>query len=120
MIEYIRRLPYILSALITIIVGLISYISNVGSQIIYYRMAASMVAFYLLGLYARRSLMRLYEEVSEEKDVEEKETLIESQKQDQVEKTSTIDVKIDNQEDDFLPLEMSKAVRTVTLKDDLK
>jgi len=117
--DYIRRLPYILSALVTIVVGLTSYISNMGNQQIYYRMAISLVAFYLLGLYIRGTIIKLYEEVNKKKELDKIEREKEKENQQQADKSSTIDIKVDDKEDDFLPLEMSKAIRTVTLKDDV-
>jgi len=119
MMDYIRRLPYILSALVTIVVGLTSYISNMGNQQIYYRMAISLVAFYLLGLYIRGTIIKLYEEVNKKKELDKIEREKEKENQQQADKSSTIDIKVDDKEDDFLPLEMSKAIRTVTLKDDV-
>jgi hypothetical protein len=116
MMDYIRRLPYILGALVTIVVGLTSYISNISNQKIYYRMAISMIVFYLLGLYIRGTIIKIYEEVNKRNELDKIEK--ERDNQEQPDKTSTIDIKVDDQEDDFLPLEMSKAIKTVTLKDD--
>ena len=62
---YISALPFIAGAVVTIIVGTISYLSGVSNKVLYLRMAISMLAFYSLGLYVKSVLLKTIKEIEE-------------------------------------------------------
>jgi len=69
--DFVHRLPFMLSAAATIIVGLVSSGRTDGNQNIYLRMAVCMVVFYILGLYLRTVLLSVNDEVKERLEKEE-------------------------------------------------
>lgn len=115
--EYIRKIPYILAALMTIIVGGVSYSSGLDPNVIYTRMLISLVIFLCIGFCIRAILLEVQEKIDEKK---EKEILEELEKQEeQSQAGSTIDFRIDDLvepedsiSEDFSPLTVSQVIRT--------
>ena len=121
---YIQRLPFILSSIITIIIGLVCYFSGVGTRDTFIRMIISMTFFYIVGLYIRKLIFDINEQIDEKKQKE----LLESQKKAEEEAKNnntaigkeidlTIDSENDNVDDDeFTPLKASSVIRNSYLK----
>lgn len=115
--EYIRKLPFILAALMTFVIGGVSYANGVDKNSIYSRMLMSCVAFLLIGLFSRVVLNRLHEEL-EEKREKEKQTEIAG------EIGSKIDYRVDDSadydkslEEEFSPLTVSEVIKTKIKED---
>jgi len=132
--EYIQRLPFMISALVALVVGLISYTRNESNQSIYMKMAICMVLSYLLGMYLRSMITRTVKEIEEKKKQEEMQEAQKEQKEDENSqkfekadagskdepgKASRIDLRIDKNDDEFEPLKVSRVIKS-TLKDDFK
>ncbi|HOJ12812.1 MAG TPA: hypothetical protein PK733_19785 [Clostridiales bacterium] len=66
--EYVKRLPFILSMFMSALIGLISYISGVAQKDIYIRISISLALFYFLGLFIRMSFKNLYNSFLEKKN----------------------------------------------------
>lgn len=58
--EYIKRFPLILSMFMSILIGIISHIEGVTQKDIYTRLLICLVLFYLLGLFIRKNIEKLY------------------------------------------------------------
>lgn len=109
--EYIKRLPFILGAVMAIIVGMISFYSSLDMKQVYLKMAITMVVFYIMGAFIRRTVIRIKEETEERKKQEElleqerlkKEELNDKENEVMQEKSSKIDIKVDVNPDDFVP-----------------
>lgn len=111
------KLPFILGSSMTIIIGIINFTNNVSNQEIYVRMAIGMVVFYLLGFYIRSTVIKIEKEVRKKKLQEELEKIKELKKQadekaDSEANLHVIDFRIDDSDEDFLPLETSKAIKS--------
>ncbi len=135
--ERIQKLPFLAGCLAAIVTGVASYATGVESRTIYLRMAVMMLIFFLIGIYARNTLLTIYEDI--EKKKREKE-LEEAQKQAQMledqkavsqegkkphehqagEHQQTppahpqppkLDLVADDSDDDFKPFDISKAVK---------
>jgi divalent metal cation (Fe/Co/Zn/Cd) transporter len=65
--EYVKKLPLILSMFMAILIGLISYTLGIAQKDIYIRISISLVLFYFLGLYIRRSIENLYDSYLQKK-----------------------------------------------------
>jgi|LSQX01.3.fsa_nt_gb predicted membrane protein len=113
--DYIHRLPYILGASVTIIVGMASYNSGFESRMIYIRMLVSMLLFFSVGIYARGFIYKISNEINikkAEREELEKQEKLEKQKQEKLEKqkqerygnkeegTGNIDYTVDNNDID--------------------
>ncbi|MFZ5987414.1 MAG: hypothetical protein ACOYWZ_09880 [Bacillota bacterium] len=70
--DYIHKLPFILGASMSIIVGIVSYKSGIEPRTIYIRMSIGMVVFFAAGIYVRSILKKIDEEVKKKKDGEER------------------------------------------------
>ncbi|NLD49830.1 MAG: hypothetical protein GX660_22020 [Clostridiaceae bacterium] len=77
--DYVHRLPYILGAFATIIIGMASYRSGLDSRTIYVRMSICMIVFFTVGLYIRGVLNDINIEIENRKA--EQEALEESEKE---------------------------------------
>jgi hypothetical protein len=121
--EYIHKLPFFMGVAIAIIVGLICNLSNVGQQDTYIRMAISMIIFFIIGVYIRNTLQKIYEELEKKKQEEEKRIKDESEEAKRAEEErlnpesklngtgSKIDIKVDDMGDDFSPLTVSEYIK---------
>ncbi|MCX7747022.1 MAG: hypothetical protein N2645_09050 [Clostridia bacterium] len=113
MMDYIHRLPFILSAFMTVIVGAISFKYNNGMQDIYIRMSISMVCFYIIGTLIRGSILKIEEEVERKRKEEERARQEELERQQQEENLrneadkvsgNNIDYRVEDDGEDFQPL----------------
>ncbi|NMB98234.1 MAG: hypothetical protein GYA02_16775 [Clostridiaceae bacterium] len=66
--EFLKRFPYVLATFMGIVVGTISYASNIENDEIYIRMLICIIVFYFLGLFIRYFIFTL------QKDIEKKKT----------------------------------------------
>jgi len=73
--DNIHKLPFISGAVMTIIIGLISFKYDRGSQSTYIKMAVTMIVFYLLGLYIKNVIIKFAQEIGEKKEQEAKEAI---------------------------------------------
>lgn len=94
--DYIHKLPFILGALMTVIIGFVSKKTGVDSKTIYIRMSVGLIVFFVLGLYIRSSIYKIEEEIRKRKEEElkQKEEL-EKDEVDENEKQS-VDYRIDD------------------------
>jgi hypothetical protein len=65
--DYVQKLPFVLSILSSILVGLIGYSMNMEMNEIYLRMVLGIVVMFPLGLYIRSIIEKIYEEMEEKK-----------------------------------------------------
>lgn len=65
--QYIKKLPFLLSMLMSVIISIVSYVQGVDQREIYTRMLISLILFFILGLFVRNSIGKLYESISGEK-----------------------------------------------------
>ena len=70
--EYINKLPFVLSASMTIVIGLISYQGTDTMQKTYAEMAVSIVVFYVVGIIIKKTLIEIYKDI-EKKNEERRE-----------------------------------------------
>jgi len=70
--EYVQRLPFILGASMALIIGVIS--NNIGTELktICVRMSVALVVFFVLGLYIREFIYKLYEDIRKKEEEEKK------------------------------------------------
>ena len=112
--RYIHRLPFIMGILAAIIAGMLSFKQDIAPRDIYVRMCICLVVFMILGLYARRTLEGIIQEMEEKKNRDMMEAL-EAQKMTQAQgkaATSTVDYKIDDDYgEDFSPLTVSDIIK---------
>ncbi len=59
--QYIRKLPLLLSFFMSIIISIISYKNGVAQEVIYIRILVSLILFYLLGLIIRKNIENIYD-----------------------------------------------------------
>jgi len=125
---YIQRLPFILTATITIIVGMICYFSGVSTTDTFIKMIISMTVFYIIGLCVRKLIFEMKKQVDEkiqkEKLESQKKVAEESIKSDSTTEkgvemlTDLGENKKDNDisSDEFTPLKASKVIKNTYLK----
>lgn len=130
--EYVQRLPLILGCLAAIVAGIISYASGITDQNIYIRMVIALLVFFLIGVYIKKTILRIKKEVDKKNEEEKRmqEEKIESEriarKAEEIHKINAhkIDLTVDDSKtdglndsgkisnDDFEPLATSKAIRS--------
>ena len=118
--ERIHQLPCILGFLAAMTTGIASYATNAATSTIYLRMAVMMVAFFILGLYIKNTVLSLKKEMQIKKLEKEKAEAEELRLHQQMAEQNTayqkqnhiLDLVAGDTEDDFEPLAMSKAIRT--------
>lgn len=135
--ERIQKLPFLAGSLAAIVTGIASYAAGIESRAIYLRMAVMMLVFFLVGFYARNTLLSIHEDIEKKKREEE---LEEAQRQAQMledqkaasqdgkkaqehqagehqsapqahPQSPKLDLVADDSDDDFKPFEISKAVK---------
>lgn len=136
--ERIYKLPLILGFLAALAAGIAGYALGMRNSEIYIRMAVMMVAFFVLGLYIRNSILSVKKEVKEKliddaiKGMEEfrKQREQELAKSQMNSRTSQSDLgqkpqdglkegtagNVEDEDDDFKPLNVSKAIKTKILE----
>ena len=128
--EYIQRLPLILGCVAAIVAGTISYALGNSNQIIYLRMAVVMLVFFIIGIYIKRTILRLKNEIDKKKEEEkrkqmeiaEAERIAKKAAERQKNNTHKIDLTAGDSDDlgdssrisndDFEPLTASKAIKS--------
>lgn len=118
--EFVHRLPFILGAAMALIVGSVSTGYNTEPRDIYIRMTVSMIVFYVIGLYARSTINRISAEVEEKKEeerlrLEEEVRLAHEEakaKAEEAKKSSTIDHRVGEFEEEFSPLTVSEYINS--------
>lgn len=120
---YVYRLPFILSVIVTILVGIISFGNNENDQSIYLKMAVCMVVFYVLGTCLKNLLIKINEEVEEKLEKEriekEKELMVKQMEEAQAKvntdnievKGPKIDFRVSDSSEDFSPLKVSEVIK---------
>lgn len=132
----IQKLPFILGCSAAIVAGSASYLTGVDSKGIYVRMAATMLVFFILGVYIRSTINSIKEEVLIRKIRELQEEKERLRRQREEEKASAnaarfnkgrqqsepeqqaneqphkVDLSTDDRIDSFEPLTVSRAIRT--------
>ena len=114
--EYIQRLPFILGAVMAIVVGMLSYSSTADMKQVYLKMAICMIVFYILGVFIKNTVFKINSDIeAKKKKIEleelEKERLEEEAREEQARqeaavkqgrKSPKIDIKVDD--DEYVPL----------------
>lgn len=124
--ERIHKLPFILACIAAIAAGAASYVAHVESQYIYLRMAVMMLVFFIIGLYAKNTILSIKKEVQikklEQKKAEEQQlrqqreeqknssTASVQQAMQQEKQIHKVDLVAEDAGDDFEPLAMSKVI----------
>ena len=73
--DYLHRLPFIIGAVMAVVVGMISYSSGIDTQAVYLRMAVCLSVFFIIGLNIKGTVGKIIEEVKEKKELEERKEL---------------------------------------------
>ncbi|GAE88998.1 hypothetical protein [Acetivibrio straminisolvens] len=68
--DYISKMPFIMGASASIVVGIISYGNGFDLKAICVRMTAGMILFFAIGVFLRRFVTNIYEEVKEKNEQE--------------------------------------------------
>ena len=131
----IHKIPFILGCSAAIVTGIASYAAHTEDRNIYMRMAVMMLIFFIIGLYAKNTILSIQKEVQYKKQEQERaeeqqlrhqmeekkasasarkpaqqENSPEQQRQMQKKQIHKLDLAAGDTEDDFEPLAISKAV----------
>jgi len=124
----VHKLPFLMASSAAIITGIVVYADDTGNQTVYLRMAVMMVAFFLIGLYARSTILSINEEMQakkhqdelakkqelrlkrEEQKVSSTEMTLDTEKQTQKHQIHKLNLVAEDTKDDFEPLVMGKAI----------
>ncbi len=123
--DFIHRLPFIIGAFVTIIIGLVNIQAGSDLQDTYKKMAVGIVVFFMVGLFARHFLLSLMEEVEakkkelEEQGAPEEGTQVSQQDKDKTKgqqtenvidiSTGTVNFEVGDGEE-FTPLKVSEVI----------
>lgn len=136
--EYIHRLPFVLACLAAMSAGVSGYITGAENRIIYMRMTIMMLAFFIIGLYIKNTIVSLEDEVRIKKLEKEEQERVEKQKEEeaaeleqasmfqgqdqgqpqkqpqkqQQKQQQKVDLIAQDEDDDFEPLAISKAIKS--------
>jgi uncharacterized membrane protein YuzA (DUF378 family) len=117
--EFVKKLPFILGAIMAVIVGIVSFDINTDISDIYIRMSVSMVVFFVLGLYAKNIIEKITSEIQEKKAEQELRELEEQARieeerliaEQEAKKKHVVDVVVgENYGEDFSPLTVSEYI----------
>ncbi|NSW89860.1 MAG: hypothetical protein HPY74_04100 [Firmicutes bacterium] len=72
--QYIKKLPLILSMFMSIIIGIAGYMQGVAQKEIYIRIVISLVLFFALGLFIKNNIEKIYGSILEKKNTYDAET----------------------------------------------
>jgi len=97
--EYLKRFPYVFAIFMSIVVGIISYISSIEYNEIYIRMIACIIVFYFLGLFIKNFILSLYKDIQENVQEEEMASIDSSSK-----KSVNVNASKENDEDEWTNL----------------
>mgnify|MGYP000536328019 CR=1 FL=1 len=131
--DIIRKLPFFSGSTGAILAGIISFAEGADKQTIYIRMAVTMILFYVLGIYVKKTVISVREEAENRKrenqaEEAEKRKRNDEKKEEAANRKSTIknaqmerdkskdtakaETASDDQQDDFEPLALSRAIKT--------
>lgn len=65
--DYINKLPFLLSTSMTIIIGLLSFRGYENIKDTYIKMAVSLVVFYIIGIIIKRTVLDIEEDIKTKK-----------------------------------------------------
>lgn len=115
-----HKLPFLLSASMAVLVGVISISLGADNQAVYLRMVITMVVFYVVGLYTGKTLDKLKTEVNEKNaEIERKKILLEEKEKEASQmaeknpdpfKGQNINLSAEDQDDEFEPLTVSRVI----------
>ena len=71
--DYIQRLPYIISSIMAIIIGTISYVRKEELKHTCIKMTVTILAFYVIGAFVRSVLYGIIDEIESRKEEMEEE-----------------------------------------------
>jgi uncharacterized membrane protein YraQ (UPF0718 family) len=114
----VQKLPFILGASMSIITGLICYYTKLELKDTYIRMMLSLIIFFIIGVFARKSIVKIKVEVDDKLKADELERLqmeakekLELKRQEELEnKGSIIDLEVSD--DDFITDDLTRAVHS--------
>ena len=66
--DNIHKIPFVMGVFATIIVGMTSYKTGVEHKEIYIRMSISMVIFFVVGLYVKKFIIKIRDELKEKEE----------------------------------------------------
>jgi divalent metal cation (Fe/Co/Zn/Cd) transporter len=116
--EYIHRLPFILGASMSVIVGLFGYENGVAQKEAVIRMAISMLIFFVIGMFLRNIIENTMGEIDNKRKEEENLKRESNEKKHRDEDTnqeqSKIDYRTSDYGEDFEPLTVSEIIKTKT------
>lgn len=121
--EFIGKLPFILSAFMALITGILGVYSNKNQDYIYTSMIISIISFGIIGFIVKTFI----QSVLKEKDETINEDISEKESETTETKGNVIDLKVDDSNnpeinnfygDDFSPLEVSKVIKTNLISDE--
>ncbi|HBR03181.1 MAG TPA: hypothetical protein DD738_11255 [Ruminiclostridium sp.] len=73
--DYIRKLPLLISLSVAIVVGMAGYIQEVPEKENMFRMLIVMIIFYLVGFFIKAAALSIYETLKEKEEQEQREHL---------------------------------------------
>jgi len=71
--DYIQRLPFIISAIMAIVIGTISYVGKEELKQTCIKMTITLMVFYMVGAFARSVLYSVFDDLEKRKEEMEKE-----------------------------------------------
>lgn len=72
--DYVQRFPFILSAIMTIVIGAISYTAKDDLKQTCIKMIIALIVFYIVGTFIRSVFYSIHEEIVKRKEEMEKES----------------------------------------------
>lgn len=66
----VPKLPFLLGALMAVIVGAAGYLDGLDSQAVYIRMAVVMIVFFIIGSIIKNTLSTIQQEISNKRENE--------------------------------------------------
>jgi Ca2+/H+ antiporter len=128
--DYIYKLPFILSVGFTIVVGMVNIGKGVDNQAVYLRMAVSLIVFYVIGLYLKHLIHKTVDNIKKKREIDEQEEEKQKMQQNNVEAgtknrqnegvATHVNLKAGDYEEDFIPLKASKVIKTKLSEQDHK
>lgn len=125
---HIQKLPFLAGCSAAIVTGITSYAAGVENQMIYLRMSVMMLVFFILGYYAKNTILSIKSDVQAKEiqraiEEEHNQRLLKEEQRANAHatkqpyenqgrnQTSIVDLVADDTED-FEPLALSKAIKT--------
>lgn len=121
--DYIRRIPFILGSTMAIITGIISLNCNISVEQVYLRMIISLILFFILGVFLRNTISEIEKDMhtkrmEKEKEAEETENIEDVENTEKSQEAvgdrninaPTVDYRIDDDDDNFKPLNVKEVI----------